>query len=595
MNTRLNILKKKKLKILITSQVNQHNKNYKYLTYGCLNFSKNLQKKKIINHPWENRSRFSNDMREIRKISLYILKILKKFLNNYFKINKDSRYWNIILGPWLNSFIFAYYEKDLLIDKILKDKEILIPMFKFNKNTTQIPKDFMTFFTKYIYSDEWQNYLFSSILLNKNKINNIIEKKINLYKSFIDNSNFKTKRNYLNLFKIILLRICNFFLLNRLKKQTLVFFNTYLTFTNILLLALKNFSLPTIISVKKIDFTANIELRNLLIKKNNIKNKFYNRIFNAVLLNIPKDYLENFNEIRNGIFKLNINLKPKTLFTTNGLYHSSVNSIYTAECISNGCKLILAQHGGRYGNLKYFFHTDYELEISDNYLIWGKKKINKKTKSFGIIKKVENYNLNKTQYKNNNQILFLMMSKGRYLRGIDSEMNLKTLYKYYYNDCPKFYSELKNDLKPKLIYRSVGKNYWNEKELLTKKCRLASVDFKFQENNFRYVSSKSRITVCSYLSTTFLELMASNFPVILFTPFSLSSYNRETLNQLELLKKNKIFFDNYICAANFINNNYEKIFEWWNNNEIQHCKKEFLENFSIINPRLLSDIQSLIK
>ena len=52
-------------------------------------------------------------------------------------------------------------------------------------------------------------------------------------------------------------------------------------------------------------------------------------------------------------------------------------------------------------------------------------------------------------------------------------------------------------------------------------------------------AEKSKIVVCSYLSTTFLELMTANIPVILFTPFSHKGYNTETLKVFNQMKKIK--------------------------------------------------------
>ena len=143
-------------------------------------------------------------------------------------------------------------------------------------------------------------------------------------------------------------------LFNRISKQPVVSFETSLSSKNNLILLLKNFSLPVYLNSKIHDNTANYKLRNSLLNKFKIKNKFYYEILNAAILNIPKDFLENFNNIREEITKININLKPKSIITSYGLYASSLNSIYIAECVSNGTKLILVQHGGRYENLKYF-------------------------------------------------------------------------------------------------------------------------------------------------------------------------------------------------------------------------------------------------
>ena len=187
-----------------------------------------------------------------------------------------------------------------------------------------------------------------------------------------------------------------------------------------------------------------------------------------------------------------------------------------------------------------------------------------------------------------------MVSKSRFHRNTDTEINIKELYNYYNEICPNFYFYLQKKLKKNLVYRSSHSNYWNEKELLKKKCKLSKIDFERQKTELFSEAKKSKIIVCSYLSTTFLELMSANVPVILFTPFSVKGYNTETIKAFYQMEKNKIYFRNYKRAATFINKNWENIDNWWFSNKTQRSRKNFLNNFSIINQQLAQDIQSII-
>ena len=90
--------------------------------------------------------------------------------------------------------------------------------------------------------------------------------------------------------------------------------------------------------------------------------------------------LENFNSIGKNVFESKITKNPKVIFTANGIYISSIQSRYIAECISNGSKLIIAQHGGRYRNIKNFFNFNHEVDISDYFVSWGGKKNKSKIK-----------------------------------------------------------------------------------------------------------------------------------------------------------------------------------------------------------------------
>ena len=109
---------------LITSPNQKPKKNFKYLNYGCLNLSNEMSKKDVLkDHPWDNRKRYYQDSIKIEKIYLYTLREISNILNDYHKIKKNLRYWKILLGPWLNSFITAYYEKNLEIEQCLKIKK----------------------------------------------------------------------------------------------------------------------------------------------------------------------------------------------------------------------------------------------------------------------------------------------------------------------------------------------------------------------------------------------------------------------------------------------------------------------------------------
>ena len=71
------------------------------------------------------------------------------------------------------------------------------------------------------------------------------------------------------------------------------------------------------------------------------------------------------------------------------MYHSSHNTRYIAECVSKGTKLIIIQHGGRYGSLKNLAHEEHEIEVSDYFLSWYKKnKVRNLDENKGSIKSI---------------------------------------------------------------------------------------------------------------------------------------------------------------------------------------------------------------
>ena len=134
----------------------------------------------MFNHPWNNFNDYLKDIKKIEKIYIVILKQVSAKLNQHFKIKKNLRYWKILIGPWLMSFISAYYEKNLLINTLLKHKgKLIIPVVNLRENKN-ISKNYNDFFYKNLLSSDWQDYLFSLILGKKKLKNNVtlIKKKI---------------------------------------------------------------------------------------------------------------------------------------------------------------------------------------------------------------------------------------------------------------------------------------------------------------------------------------------------------------------------------------------------------------------------------
>ena len=127
----------------------------------------------------------------------------------------------------------------------------------------------------------------------------------------------------------------------------------------------------------------------------------------------------------------------------------------------------------------------------------------------------------------------------------------KSLQKFYFID--NFNIEhLKNlDSHTNIIYRNYKEKY-DEKEILKTKCKLSQVNSDKHKSDFFDSASSSKIVICSYLSTTVLELLAANIPTILFTPFSYEVYNKETLKSFKNMKNcckktgKKIFLSNNI-------------------------------------------------
>jgi putative transferase (TIGR04331 family) len=102
-----------------------------------------IQDKKSVSYHWNNRTKLKQDYKIIVKHYKYLLKKLTIILNNIHKVNKQERYWNILIGPWLLRLLTIYFDRYIQIKKIIKKNPNLkaisiksVP-YKFTPNDTQ--------------------------------------------------------------------------------------------------------------------------------------------------------------------------------------------------------------------------------------------------------------------------------------------------------------------------------------------------------------------------------------------------------------------------------------------------------------------------
>jgi len=356
------------------------------------NVWKNLNYKTQKYH-WNDRTKLLKDYNYSKEFYEKIVKELSKDLNNYHKTNYSLRYWKIVLGPWLVSFIQALLEKYENIRNLLIHDNLYETIVLDIDPQILVPNDFEKF-SRLIMSETWNHFIYASILKNfSNSKKIIIKEKKSLNKEDIfqylkENNNSIGKEIYskfLNIFK------------KKIITENIFISESYLGFLDELKLNLKLKCIPKFLnfSVPNDSFVSWENRKKNLLVNFNSSNEFEKIFCNLIKNQIPKSFFENFKKIEKNISNLCLPLKPKIIFTSHFM-QKTIQSRYTAEKIEKfGTKLIQGQHGGVYG--QYLFSTieDHELDVCDQFITWGwTYKQNKKITPIGILK-----NIKKIKYK----------------------------------------------------------------------------------------------------------------------------------------------------------------------------------------------------
>ena len=346
-------------------------------------------------------------------------------------------------------------------------------------------------------------------------------------------------------------------------------------------------------------FNVSYYLTNSKINSNRDKinlNYDYENIFEEFICNlipqqIPKSILEDFDYTRIKSKEMNWPEKPKLIFTSH-IMPKTLQSMYVAEKVENfGTKLIHGQHGGVYGQYLFTSMQDYELDVCDKYLSWGwNLPNNKKIIPFGVIKDLNKFKFNKKKAKN---LLMILLSRNPYTHRLNSYSGTNQIAKYY-EDNINFCKKLDNNiLEECLTLRFHARKFgWNEENMFKSQFPKVKIDSGYSD--LHELLKKSRLVLHTYVGTGYLETLGSNFPTVIFANLDECLVNEETKEYLKILEKVKIFHQNHSSAVKFINDNWNNIEEWWNNDETQEARIIFCERFAKINENKVNKLFKVI-
>ena len=372
----------------------------KKLIFRLNNLSLKSKKKKIIlNHPnsflikkslynefflsssEQNAKSLIKDFNYFNKLYEKNLTYLTKFLNEFHNVSFSKLYWRILIGVWLYKFITIIFERHSALKKVTtKYKKLNIENLRYNSENF-IPYGIEDF-NYFIENDDWNNYIYLEIIdiFNFKSIKKEIKKK-NLFledakiiynKLALKNNSYINKiLNYLNNFIFKMNPNLKYFIFDTYQSNLdEIKINFQLNKKLLLFKSLKPQHLfPRLILTK--EKISKKRYMNKTISKNN----FEDILYNLCKKNLPKCYLEYFNLTNRTLEQYKLPKKPKVIFSTRGIAggRSTIMDMYTAKNAINGAKIVIAQHGGNYGQHKLHRDTLHEHKISQRFLSWGSK------------------------------------------------------------------------------------------------------------------------------------------------------------------------------------------------------------------------------
>jgi len=581
---------KKCLVISKSDELYKDVKNKVYLNLRCYN--KNITPQILSNSNFIKpygltEKEREEDSKELdRLINVFSVDITEQ-LNKYHNKNYSQRYWEILVGPWLKSFISVILYKYNNIKNALKD-ETLSSIIVSKKTFYNKNNDFKDFIDN-CNSDEWNYNLNSEIFFefksdiitiikdyvssNKKDENNI-QNKLLINQLLLHRSPKKLNSTIIHFIKNILIKFSSFF---KKENQKLILHN-YISLFSFLKINFYLKQFPVIFRSPKINYLpySSYARENINLSKENISGleKYLRKI---IPRSLPTSVVENYKNIANKVQNYKSWPKnPKLIFTTNDHHSNEFFKFWTGEKIESKSVYVVGQHGTNYFTYKdYLSYTD--MRTCDYFISWGNQTQPKKNISaFNLL------NINIKQNHNiKNKIFFFLKQFPNYNNILSWDNYFEVLNGYRLLN--KTIDSLEKNVIKKIILRTGFINNSRDisllKNFLTK---YKELKFDYREIKNHHIYNISDLNIYYYDSTGFLESLSLNHPCLVFLTNGLNFYNNETKENYKKLINANIMFEDPIKMSNHINNlsSSNKLLEWWNSKEIISIKSEISQILS---------------
>ncbi len=528
----------------------------------------------ILPYHWDNRDKYHDDYVDLSKMYEKILSSLVLVLNSTHGIERDVRYWRIVVGPWLRFFTDAVFDRYECI-RLAKENSPNSYCKVYSYNLTDwCPADFSEFWSD-LTSEEWNEVIFSECVKFqkipfKSADECLLPVRTDIKKRFSLITRCKDGLKWL---------ISKYSEVIGTNYQGTLLVGAYVPVRKTLKLYLGLSQIPFfLLPILKIKGSKlNQELRaSINISSNTVA--FEDLINNLLPIFMPKAYLEDFAEYRTKILD-KFPQKPGSIFTANSYQADDVFKIWAAEKVALGVPLVLGQHGGTFSIARHNQTVDHQFHISDHFVSWGWGK--HKEVCATRLPSIQLCDRSEIIADTEGNILLVETSLPRYFY-CHYSVPIAGQFVAYLQDQLAFIERLEpviiNNLKIRLD-PTLSSRGWDVQGLMDEAGYTPKVDKS--DLTILQALKTSRICICTSNSTVFLETLSLNFPTIVFWDPEFNEINQDAQPYIDSLVKAEILFFHPAEAARHVNKLASNVNDWWFSEKVQSAREIFCARYAL--------------
>lgn len=529
-----------------------------------------------------------HDVAYIQALSMQLLGELTDALNAFHGTHHSSRYWEIVLGHWLQRYVSVTFNRYCALEQALNSYEVSGTMV-FDSSTYSLATTDSMGFIWACNDDVWNHVLYSRILSYCWNVETEIDVEcIRGVRGFVIKENsyvvrrVGTRRFILNALNKIQHKLS--------RKHDAFIVNSFLPLKEEIKLQLSLWQCPQLWRSPKTEAVVpDVEKRRSFFRIDAGNYQGFERLVRLMLCEvIPTCYLEGYTRLVQQVECLPWPSKPKFIFTSNNFDTDEIFKAWVGAKVEEGTPYFAGQHGNNYGtHVQHGNQYWPERAAADKFITWGWSDGNPKNVPAFVFSIAGR----KLPPKKQGGLLLVELHVPHRIVPEDSYFE----FGQYQEDQFRFVKALPENIQQQLTVRLYGghKNFsWQEERRW--KDRNSNILLDTGAANIRDILADSRLVVYSYDSTGLLETLALNFPTMCFWHGVLDHLLPSAKPFYDLLRDANILADTPEQAAEFIALHWDNIGEWWESTKVQDARKMFCDQYARTGKKPIRALKQLL-
>lgn len=547
-----------------------------FLGEWCRRYSRRRQwdsmESAVAPYHWDDRRLAATDYRYLWAVYERLLQDLARDLNLRHGTDRSVRSWQILVGPWLGYFVQMLYDRWRSIESVVASGDLSGTIVLDGIGRDLVPEDMMGFMRLFV-REEWNHFIYAEILKRVGGVDlERIPHVVNHAPDLAPPPSLRWSREP----RVAALAAWSRLVARHVREGGVVMVAPYMSWPDEMSVYLRFRQVPIVWSFVPITAAGTPAGERNWKMTGQPLDRFEQFVRDLVPCQIPSAYVEGFSAVEAHLAESLLPSRPKVIFTSNSHITNDTFKAWAAICVDQGARLVTGQHGGNFGVAEYNFPEDHERSIADAYLTWGwSDPTDHRAIPVGQLRGCRPLGVRHSEQPTALLITTVGPRNGYYLMS----QPFAGQWSAYLEDQFEFAESLTEDLRSALLVRLFKTDYgWDQAERWQDRCP----DVRLDEGciPIRDLFRQTRVVLCTYNATTFLESFAMDIPTIMFWNPEHWELRHDAAPAFGLLEEAGILFRRPADAALKLVEIWEDVDGWWQSDPVLSARQRFCELYN---------------